>query len=432
MPHAPDTALRQRSSIESFLDEYQSIRLYLNLGGLLLIAAIIIAGWWRVGSPLPFVLALGVMGGHAAWCRIRSIRAPKSMLVVDSTMIGLMMAASSADPAGMTATVAFIVMLVVFFSEGRWMAGLLTYNALWIIVASIKSAGNTAETLGVLSGSLFTLGAIAVVVYRVRTWLARLDANRSQMVGTVSHELRNNLTGMLGLTDVVMSMPELAPTEAHELIGMAHQQAVDATEIVEDLLTASRLEGAAMTFSSEEVDINAQVTDTARRFNGAGTDVEISLVDNSPLVWADALRTRQIIRNLLSNAIRYGGESVTISTRPSGDTIQVVVADDGDGVSAEDESTIFLPYRRSTQGRRDKASIGLGLWICRQLAQGMGGTLQYERTPGLTEFVLSLPSASDHGSDADALEAAALEERVAATGSSGRIDMTAFAAGLRS
>ena len=198
MPHTPDTAIRQRSAIESFLDEYQSIRLYLNVGGLFLIAGILLAGWWQVGSPLPFLAALGVMGGHAAWCRFRGIRAPKSMLIVDSTMIGVMMAASSADPAGMTATVAFVVILVVFFSEGPWMVGLLAYNTLWIIVASVNSAGNTASTIGVLSGSLFTLGAIAVVVYRVRTWLARLDANRSQMVGTVSHELRNNLTGMLG------------------------------------------------------------------------------------------------------------------------------------------------------------------------------------------------------------------------------------------
>lgn len=102
------------------------------------------------------------------------------------------------------------------------MVGLLVYNALLFSAGSINSAGTTAETLGSLAGSIFSLGAIAVVVYRVRTWLARLDANRSQMVGTVSHELRNNLTGMLGLTDVVMSMPDLAPSEAHELIGMAH------------------------------------------------------------------------------------------------------------------------------------------------------------------------------------------------------------------
>ncbi len=318
------------------------------------------------------------------------------MLVLDVTLMGLMTASAGADPAGMTAALAFMVMLTVLFSEGRWMVGLVFYTAVWFAGSSIYSTGFTAKTLGSLSGSLFSLGAIAVVVYRVRTWLARLDANRSQMVGTVSHELRNNLTGVLGLTEVVMSTPDLDPTEATELIAMAHQQALDATEIVEDLLTASRLEGAALTLSVENVDVNTEARDTARRFNGAGTEIAIHLADKLPLASADALRIRQVIRNLLSNAIRYGGENITVSTRLVGDHLEIVVADDGDGVPAIDEGTIFLPYRRSTYGRRDKSSIGLGLWICRQLALGMGGQLEYKRSGGITEFILSLPVSGTH------------------------------------
>jgi signal transduction histidine kinase len=387
-----ETSVRQRSSIESFLDEYQKIRFYLNLGGLVLILTILLGGWWRVGSPVPFVGALGVMGSHAAWCRINQTRAPKVMLVVDSTMIGVMMFSSSADPAAIAATVAFIALLVVLFSEGRWMAGLLAYNAALLVGSSIKASGATAESLGSLSGSVFAVCAIVVVMYKVRRWLGRLDANRSQMVGTVSHELRNNLTGMVGLTDVVVSMPDLQPSEARELIAMAHQQALDATEIVEDLLTASRLEGSALTLSAGEVDVNAEVVDTARRFQGTGTEIGLSLEDTLPLAWADALRTRQVIRNLLSNAIRYGGPEIQIRSSHDAGTVLVAVVDNGDGVPTEDEATIFLPYRRSTKGRRDAASVGLGLWICRQLAHGMGGGLEYRRSDGLTEFVLTLPS----------------------------------------
>lgn len=385
--------VRQRSSIESFLDEYQTIRLYLNLGGLVLIFGLYLGGWWGVGSPVPFLLALAVMGSHAAWCRLNQIRAPKSMLVVDSTMIGMMLVTSSVDPTAMTATVAFIALLVVLFSEGRWMVGLLAYNAIWLVAASIRHAGATAESFGSLIGTVFTIGAIVVVMYKVRRWLGRLDANRSQMVGTVSHELRNNLAGMVGLTDVVMSMPDLQPTEALELITMAHQQAMDATEIVEDLLTASRLEGSALSLSAAAVDVNEEVTDTARRFRGAGTELSLELSEDLQPAWADALRTRQIIRNLLSNAIRYGGPELQIATRGSDQGIQISVVDDGDGVPPEDEGTIFLPYRRSTKGRRDASSVGLGLWICRQLAHGMGGSLDYERRDGRTEFILTLPVA---------------------------------------
>jgi len=86
--------------------------------------------------------------------------------------------------------------------------------------------------------------------------LCRLDANRSQMLGTVSHELRNNLSGVLGLTDVVANLEDLEPAEAQELVTMANQQALDAIEIVEDLLTASRLEQAVLNAETSPVDVN--------------------------------------------------------------------------------------------------------------------------------------------------------------------------------
>jgi hypothetical protein len=60
----------------------------------------------------------------------------------------------------------------------------------------------------------------------------------------------------------------------------------------------------------------------------------------------------------------------------------------------DDEKSIFLPYRRSTRGRRDAASVGLGLWICQQLAKAMGGRLEYRRDNGWTEFELTMPVAS--------------------------------------
>jgi anti-sigma regulatory factor (Ser/Thr protein kinase) len=135
------------------------------------------------------------------------------------------------------------------------------------------------------------------------------------------------------------------------------------------------------------------VATVARRFNGAGSEIGLALADDLAAAWADPLRVRQAIRNLVSNAIRYGGPVVSITTRQTGDAIQISVLDNGDGVPKEDEASIFLPYRRSTTGRRDPSSIGLGLWICRQLAQAMGGHLVYERRDGSTEFVMTVPVA---------------------------------------
>jgi signal transduction histidine kinase len=227
-------------------------------------------------------------------------------------------------------------------------------------------------------------------MYRVRGWLGRLDANRSQMLGTVSHELRNTLTGMMGLTEVVSTATDLGPEETRELIGLAHQQTVDASEIIEDLLTVSRLEQAALRVGIEEVDVNREVETTVRRFVGAGTEVTIHSGDDLLTASGDALRVRQIMRNLLSNAARYGGASIEVSTMASGEGAQIIVSDNGEGVAPEDESTIFLPYRRSSNTPADVASVGLGLWICRQLAQEMGGSLEYRRVDGWTQFIVTL------------------------------------------
>ena len=252
------------------------------------------------------------------------------------------------------------------------------------------------ESAPVFSAVVLTVGGLAAVMYRVRGWLGRLDGNRSQMLGTVSHELRNNLTGMMGLTEVLMNTTDLSRDETQELMGLAHQQAVDASEIVEDLLTASRLESSALSVEVEAVDLNHEVATTVRRFVGEGTAVSVLTGEYLPMAGADALRVRQILRNLVSNAVRYGGSSIRVITRATSDSVQVVVSDNGEGVPLEDETTIFLPYRRSTNTRRDAASVGLGLWICRQLAHAMGGTLEYRRVNDSTEFVLTL---GIHGRD---------------------------------
>lgn len=394
IPGLRPTPSGQRSSLESFLDEYQVVRIVMNGSGLLLTIVLLLGGWWNAGTPLVSLIGSLTIGGHAVWCRVRGIRAPRTMLAMDTTIIGLMMLTLPGYPSVTASLFGLVAVLIVLFSQGRWMAGLLVYAAGWFTVATLTA--ETTDPIGNLTGGLFVVVALAVLMVRVRQWLGRLDANRSQMVGTVSHELRNSLTGVLGLTDLVSTMADLQPAEAKELVEMANQQAMDATDIVEDLLTASRVERAALTLSAELVDVNAEVARTADRFQGTGTDVGLLLSDDLPPGWADPLRVRQAIRNLLSNAIRYGGPVITIATRHTGDVIEVTVRDDGDGVPPEDEKTIFLPYKRSAQGRRDASSIGLGLWICRQIAQGMGGGLEYQRRGDFTEFILSIPVARIH------------------------------------
>jgi signal transduction histidine kinase len=374
--------------MENFLDEYQLVRLLFVLGGLLVMAVqLLLEGWDdRVG---PATVILLVVAAHAAWCRVSHIRTPRIMLGLDITMSGWLMVIYSEGAAITTASFAVVTLITVLFSSGWWTVGLLAYLATWYVTSFILREGMSAVAIGDSVAVIFTVSAVAVVMSRVRSWLGRLDANRSQMLGTVSHELRNNLTGMIGMTHLVGS-EDLEPAEVSELISLAHLQALDAAEIVEDLLTATRLERSALQVEMVAVDVNAEIETTVRRFAGEGLQVSLNLSEELPSAEGDALRVRQVLRNLLSNAERYGGSNVTIQSKRVEDNIELIVGDDGDGVPVEEESTIFLPYRRSSATRRHAGSVGLGLWICRQLAHAMGGDLEYRRVAERTEFVVSL------------------------------------------
>ncbi len=108
--------------------------------------------------------------------------------------------------------------------------------------------------------------------------------------------------------------------------------------------------------------------------------------------WADPARTRQIVRNLLTNAVRYGGEGIRIRVRSRGDTASVAVCDDGDGIPDEDRNAIFEAFRQVEAGRRVSQSVGLGLYVSRSLARAMNGDLAYRRENDHSVFELLLPA----------------------------------------
>lgn len=378
--------------MESFLDVYQYVRLVLSAIGILLVVVIsLISGW---GDNFAFVLViLVVIGTHSAWTLQRGIRTPMPMLLLDLTLWGVVQVLNHHVPEINAVMFAFLSILPLLFSSTYWRAAaFLAYLSTWFGISYFFHSPLTAQSVGRFVSILVTVAALGAVIVQIRLWLDRLDANRSQMLGTVSHELKNNLTGMLGMTELVTTQDDISAEEAAELITMAHEQARDATEIVEDLLTASRLERATMTLETRQVDLNSEVSTTAHRFDGEGATMTVELTSDLPAIEGDPLRVRQILRNLLSNAVRYGGETIEIQTRAGDGVAEVLVRDNGDGIPPEDEATIFLPYRRSSKTPQTVASVGLGLWVSRQLAEAMHGTLTYERLDGWTEFSLKFYS----------------------------------------
>ncbi len=214
--------------------------------------------------------------------------------------------------------------------------------------------------------------------------------SRNEFIATVSHELRTPMTVVLGLGEELASnYDSFTDAERWDLAVLIARQAEDATWLLEDLLVAYRQDPEGMVFETEEFDL---VKAAERVLEVADRPITVEVEGDRTTALADPRRTRQIIRNLVSNAVRYGGPDVSLRLRPAGDRIELAVRDDGGPISDDNVEQIFKPFERG--GAPDLPnSVGLGLAVARKLARLMEGDLIYRHEGGLTCFVLSLPAA---------------------------------------
>ena len=222
--------------------------------------------------------------------------------------------------------------------------------------------------------------------------LQELVHYKDEFVASVSHELRTPLTAVVGLSEELANVPpgSFSLEELGEFHRLIAQQSREVAYIVEDLLVAARVEIETVSIDTQPVDLDAEVAATID-----GWPSEFGTAHHQPgggKVAADPTRVRQIVRNLLTNAARYGGERVVVVTRSESGIGFMQVRDNGKGVDADDVERIFQPYERATQaGSARPGSVGLGLYVSRQLARLMGGDLNCRREDQETVFELSLP-----------------------------------------
>ncbi len=220
--------------------------------------------------------------------------------------------------------------------------------------------------------------------------LERLVESKDEFLAAISHELRTPLTAVVGLART-MQYENLSLTEEEksEFISTIAEQATEVSNLVQDLLVAARSDIGHIALFPERLDLANEVDWSLR---GIPNVEPIEVLCSSP-VWAlaDPLRTRQIIRNLVTNALRYGGPVVQIEIAAAGVNATIQVRDNGSGIPVADRQLIFEPYGRAHHVVGQPASIGLGLTVSRQLAEWMGGSLAYEFDDGWSRFVLTLP-----------------------------------------
>ncbi len=215
--------------------------------------------------------------------------------------------------------------------------------------------------------------------------------SKDEFLASISHELRTPLTSVLGFAEVLRSMEDGDDEERGALLEIIASQAADLSNIVEDLLVAARAELGQLTVMSVSIDVHAQVAQVIEGRQMTGQKIRVPPRPESPIrAKGDPERVRQVLRNLLTNAERYGGDDIWIDVSPDDGVVYVRVCDNGRGLPGEVAERVFERYYRTDPAGGQPGAVGIGLTISRDLAEMMGGGLYYERVEGHTAFTLEL------------------------------------------
>ena len=239
----------------------------------------------------------------------------------------------------------------------------------------------------------------------VATELRRAVEARDEFLSVASHELKTPLTALRlqiqSLQRSTTRAPEAqySPEQLRAKLDAADRQVHRLVELIETLLDVSRLQGGRFDLTLSQIDLAALAGDVVERFRAAAgaAGSTLTLSAPAPLVgrW-DRSRVDQVLTNLLSNAIKYGGrEPVTVTVaveRGQGPARAAVrVVDQGIGISPVDQGRLFQRFERAVS-RTHYAGLGLGLWISRQIAESLGGSITVESELGVGScFTLYLP-----------------------------------------
>jgi PAS domain S-box-containing protein len=258
-----------------------------------------------------------------------------------------------------------------------------------------------------VDGSELWLSFVAVrtpngIVYTFRdlTLDRGLEAAKSDFIATLSHELRTPMTAVLGAAKTLLRDDiALSPERRQQLLEMIGAQGTRLTQITEEVLLANRLDRGDLRIDSERVDLSQLVSHAVETMgHDAPESISLSAATNgSAEAIGDRDRIEQVLVNLIDNALKYspeGGE-VVVRTVPSAASVRVEVADQGVGIPPSEQEAVFEKfYRADSQHRAVPGGTGLGLYICRELVQRMGGTIGVRSRPGEgSTFWFQLPRA---------------------------------------
>lgn len=234
--------------------------------------------------------------------------------------------------------------------------------------------------------------------------LQQIDQERNDLLSIVSHDLRNPLTYILGISQMVNQL-EFTTFKQEELASFfrdIEEHSNQMLNMTRNLLDLNRIESGNLQLNIEPYDIRMTVANVLTRYQSTAEEKHLELrhlyPDTECLALIDTDAINQVIENLISNAIKYSpsGRKVTIRTQQKDEWIRCEIQDQGQGLTAHDKEKLFQKFTQlSARPTNNEQSIGLGLSIVKKLTEAMNGTIKVEsegRDRGAT-FIIEFPCA---------------------------------------
>ena len=282
-----------------------------------------------------------------------------------------------------------------------------------LVVRRKRTGDFTEETLDLLEtfASQSALALLNAQLYRdlkeQSLELELASRHKSEFLASMSHELRTPLNAVLGFSEVLLErMFGDINERQEEYLRDIHGSGQHLLELLNEILDLSKIEAGKMALEYSAIDLRSVLDDAAamlrERAATQGVDLSLDVADDVDIVHSDVLRLKQIVINLMTNAVKFtgAGGSVIVRARRRGADFEIAVSDSGIGVPEADRQRIFESFQQGGRGSSREEGTGLGLTLSKRLVELLGGRMWLESEVGVgSTFSFSLPGRDREGSE---------------------------------